>query len=194
MISEGIGDGSRRGGRMVFGPRTGLRGEVATVKRRELSTTGSWVNRRLDPAIFVTVAVLLGRYGGGYSMMVVAVLLGGWMAIAIMWDRVAAEAPDGGVVGRVGALAGVVVSHFISSSFAGLHRADFSQCATIVGCHVVWPESRKAATRLLRCAPALWVTQSRPHDEGLPWPQASFRPWADRHHQPMRPELSRHLA
>ena len=33
-----------------------------------------------------------------------------------------------------------VVSHFISSSFAGLHRADFSQCATIVGCHVVWPE------------------------------------------------------
>ena len=66
-----------------------------------------------------------------------------------------------------------VVSHFISSSFAGLHRAEFSQCATIVGCHVVWPESRKAATRLLRCAPALWVTQSRPHDEGLPWPQAS---------------------
>ena len=61
-----------------------------------------------------------------------------------------------------------VVSHFISSSFAGLHRADFSQCATIVGCHVVWPESRKAATRLLRCAPALWVTQSRPHDEGAP--------------------------
>ena len=87
-----------------------------------------------------------------------------------------------------------VVSHFISSSFPELHRADFSHCAAIVGCNVVGPPSRQAATRLLRFAPALRVTQCRPHDKRLPWPKARFRPWADRLHHPGVPNcfVNRH--
>ena len=83
-------------------------------------------------------------------------------------------------------LGGVVVSHFISSSLVGIHRPRFSRCITTGGRgHVVWAASRQAATRLLRYAPALRVTRSRPHDESLRWPKASFRPCAVRDHQPV---------
>ena len=78
-----------------------------------------------------------------------------------------------------------VVSHFISSSLAGIQRPRFSRCITTGGRHVVWAASRQAVTRLLRYAPALRVTRSRPHDEGLRWPKASFRPCAVRDHQPV---------
>ena len=73
-----------------------------------------------------------------------------------------------------------VVSHFISSSFPELHRPVFSHRAGIIECNVMGPPSRQAATRPLRFAPALRVTQCPPHDKRLPWPQACFRPWADR--------------
>ena len=53
------------------------------------------------------------------------------------------------------------------------------------GAIVVWAASRQAATRLLRSAPALRVTRSRPHDKSLRWPKASFRPCAVRDHQPV---------
>ena len=50
--------------------------------------------------------------------------------------------------------------------------AETPRCG--VGCQGVAP--RQAASRLLRCAPALRVTRRNPLTQGQSWPKASFRP------------------